>query len=88
MKDFKKLAQEAARETDEIFAEKISTLTRLHGPELLEIMKESGIDKADLSQLLSVVKKSTLSNEQKAEAIKKVNNGLGFLIGVAEKLLV
>ena len=51
-------------------------------------MKATGIDRPGLTQLLNVVQKTTLTNQQKAEAIKKVNNGLGFLIGVAEKLLI
>ena len=88
MPDFKKLADAAAKQTDAEFADKISSLTRLHSPELVELINESGIDRASLTQLLSVVQKATLSNQQKAEAISKLNNGLGFLIGVAEKLLV
>ncbi len=88
MTDFKKIAKNAALKTDAHFAEKIASLTRLQGPELQAIMEKSGIDKDALSELLNVVKKSTLSNQQKAAAIAKVNNGLGFLIGVAEKLLV
>lgn len=88
MPDFKKLAEAAANKTDEQFAEKMASLTRLHGSELMKIMKDSGIDRPSVTQLLNVVQKSTLSNQQKAEAIKKVNNGLGFLIGVAEKLLI
>ncbi|MEO6168150.1 MAG: hypothetical protein ABIO46_12305 [Chitinophagales bacterium] len=88
MPDFKKIAEAAAAKTDEQFAEKISSLIRLHGPELLELMDETGIDRTALSQVLNVLQKTTLSNQQKAEAIKKVNNGLGFLIGVSEKLLL
>ena len=88
MPDFKKLAETAANKTDEQFAEKMASLTRLHGDELLAIMKATGIDRPGLTQLLNVVQKTTLTNQQKAEAIKKVNNGLGFLIGVAEKLLI
>ncbi|HUM46339.1 MAG TPA: hypothetical protein PLD84_05395 [Chitinophagales bacterium] len=88
MPDFKKIAEAAAVKTDEQFAVKVSSLIRLNSPELLKLMNETGIDRASLSQLLNVLQKTTLSNQQKAEAIKKVNNGLGFLIGVSEKFLL
>ncbi|MBK9731202.1 MAG: hypothetical protein IPO83_07920 [Chitinophagaceae bacterium] len=88
MTDFKKIAKSAAIKTDAHFSDKIASLTRLQGPELQAIMDKSGIDKDALSELLNVVNKSSLSNQQKAAAIAKVNNGLGFLIGVAEKLLI
>lgn len=88
MADLKKTVKNAALKTDQQFVNQIASLTRLQGPELQAIMSESGIDQDDLKSVLEIVKQATLSNQQKAAAIAKVNKGLGFLIGVAEKLLV
>ena len=84
---WKKLAEEAARKTDEQLAQEISSLTRINDKEILEIVEGNRIDKADLAELLNVLKDNTKSNEQKAKAITNISKGLEAIVDIVVRLL-
>jgi hypothetical protein len=84
---FEKLAQEAAEKADEHFANEFSRLTRLSDSDIDAIINESGISKKDLAEVLNEVKASTASNEAKATAIKKINNGVSVLVSIVKRLI-
>lgn len=85
--DWKKLATEAGNATDDHFAGKISSLTRLNDDEIKALIEESGISKKDLVAVLEEIKSTTKSNQQKAKAISSINKGLDLLVSIAGKLL-
>ena len=84
---FDKLAEEAARETDEKFADKFSSLTRLNDEELEKIIEETGISKKNLDKVLKEVKNATASNEAKAKAIQNVDKGVAVLVSIAKRFV-
>ncbi len=86
MPDFKKLAQDAAAETDAQFVSRVSDLTRLRSTELQKLLDE-GMKREDIVAVLDVVKAAGLSNQQKAKNIAGIGKGLEVLVGLASKLL-
>lgn len=86
MPDFKKLAQDAAAETDAQFVSRLSDLTRLRSTELQRLLDE-GLKREDIAAVLDVVKAAGLSNQQKAKNIAGIGKGLEVLVGLASKLL-
>ncbi|MBK8226529.1 MAG: hypothetical protein IPK70_05075 [Flavobacteriales bacterium] len=86
MPDFKKLAQDAAAETDAQFVSRLSDLTRLRSTELQKLLDE-GLKREDIAAVLDVVKAAGLSNQQKAKNIAGIGKGLEVLVGLASKLL-
>ena len=86
--DWKKIAREAREATDEHFKDKISSLTRLTSNEIENLITETGISKTDLTSVLEVVENATKSNEEKATAISKINNGISLLVGIAKKVIL
>jgi hypothetical protein len=86
MPDFKKLAQDAAAETDAQFVSRVSDLTRLRSTELQKLLDE-GMKREDIVAVLDVVKAAGLSNQQKAKNLASIGKGLEVLVGIASKLL-
>jgi hypothetical protein len=84
---FDRLAEDAAREADESFKDKFSSLTRLNDAELEQIIFETGISKQDLNDVLKEVKNATVSNEAKAKSILKINNGVSALVAIARRFV-
>lgn len=76
----------AAKETDESFASKISSLCRLTDEEIASIAPTKD-DKERLTELITIVKNTTVAIEQKAEAIKKIDNSVHILIGIVSKFI-
>ena len=76
----------AASETDNSFATKMSNLTRLNNAEIQELLHQ-GISKQDLSYLLHEVNNASRSNEAKAETIKNIRGGVETLISIAAKFI-
>lgn len=84
--DWKKLAAKAKKQTVQELSKKISSLTRLNDEELIDIINESKIDKDKFVEVLEIVKDITLDNKQKAEALSKIDKGVGVLVRLIEKL--
>lgn len=84
---WEKLANEAGNKTDKKFAEEISSLTRINDKEILEIIKKNNISQTDLAKVLSVLKDTTKSNEQKANAIKNIGKGVDAIIDIVIRLI-
>lgn len=84
---FEKLAKEAADMADDHFANEFSRLTRLNDADIDAIINESGISKVDLANVLQEVKDATASNEAKANAIRKIDNGVSALVSIAKRLI-
>lgn len=84
---FDKLVAEAAELADKEFKNQFTNLTRLNDAETENIIKNTGISQQDLAKVLKEVKDATASNEAKANAIKKINNGVAALVAIAQKLV-
>ena len=85
--DFKKIAEEAGKATDEHFKNQISSLSSLNDNEIENLITETGISKTDLASVLKEVTDATKSNNAKAAAISNINNGVNLLVGIAKKII-
>jgi hypothetical protein len=80
------IRKNAKKQTDDTFASKVSSLTRLTDDEIKEITPTS-LDKEKLTTLLGIVADATKSNNEKAEAIKSINGFADIAIPLLLKLL-
>jgi len=80
------IRRKAKKQTEDTFASRISSLTRLTDEEIKEIAPEPP-DREKLVQLLSIVKDSTKDNNQKAAAMKNINGLIEIAIPLLAKLL-
>jgi predicted transcriptional regulator len=85
--DFKKLAKEAAADTNKEFANRIAALTNINAKDLQKIIEQNNIDQKDFTKLIEVVKNKSLDNEQKAVAIQNINKGLETVVALVGKLI-
>ena len=85
--DWDQLMRSAQNATDNQFSNRISALTHLTEPEIETAVMESGISNKDLVEVFRLVRSATLSNEDKAAAVSKINKGVNLLIKLTEKLL-
>ena len=80
------ILKDAKKETDDAFAEKVSSLTRLTDDEIKEVTPTSA-DKESLAKLMSVVADATMDNNAKAQAISNINGALQVVVPLLKKLL-
>ena len=80
------IRKKAKKQTDNAFASKISSLTRLTDDEIKEITT-TPIDKDRLATLLGIVCDVTKTNKEKAEAIKSINGLVEIAVPLLLKLL-
>lgn len=85
---FDKLADEAQAITDAQFKERFASLTSLNNNDIGKIIKDTGINKEDLASLLVVIKNATQYNNQTAQSISNIKNGVNALVGISKKLLL
>jgi hypothetical protein len=85
--DWDKIADDAAKETDAQFADKMSKFMTLDDDQINQAINEKGISNENLSEVLKVVRDATKSNEAKAQAIRNISNGVDIVIGVASKFI-
>jgi hypothetical protein len=85
--DWNKIAADAGTQTDEAFKTKISSLTSLDDEEIIALMQHTGIDKKNFALVLKEVQDATKSNNDKATAIKNINNGISLLVEIARKFI-
>ncbi len=86
MSSFEEILANAGKLTDEKLASEISSLTRLTDKEIKEIAPKP-LDKKKLAQLLAVVKDATITNEEKAQAVKTIEGLAEIAISLLGKLL-
>jgi len=84
--DWDKALDDTAKEVDSELSGKISALSKLSSDEISAIAPRQ-IDKENLINLISLVKDATLSNQQKIDAINKINGSVDIFIGLLSKAL-
>lgn len=65
------IIQDAAKETVSDFSEKVSSLIRLTNKEIEAAIPE-GVDHSKFAELIQIVNDNAISNEKKADQIRKV----------------
>lgn len=85
--DWNALAEQAAQQTDIQFANQIASLTSMSTKEITSFIQDSSISNANATRVLQEINNATSSNNQKAEAITNINNGVNFLISIASKIV-
>ncbi len=78
-----KLLDEAEKLTNKQLQKRISSLTSLSDDKIAKIIKETGISKTDIVEVLRIVNDARIKNNDKAQAIKKINGGLETLLKVS-----
>lgn len=82
-----KLLDEAEKLTNKQLQKRISSLTSLSDDKIAKIIKETGISKTDIVEVLRIVNDARIKNNDKAQAIKKINGGLETLLKVSSYFL-
>ena len=85
--DWNKLAQQAGNQTDTEFNQQITQLTNLNLTEVDSFISESKITNDNALKVLKVIDNATLSNNEKANSISTIENGIGFLVKLASKVI-
>lgn len=85
---YDKLAGEAQAITDAQFKERFSSLTTLNDDDIGKIINTTGISKKDLAALLVEIKNATVYNNNTAQSILKIQNGVQALVAITKKLLI
>lgn len=85
--DWNKLAKQAGEQTDTEFNQQITQLTNLNLTEVDTFISESKISNDDALKVLKVIDDATLSNNEKANSISTIENGIGFLVKLASKVI-
>lgn len=83
---WEEIRKKAKKQTDDTFASKVSSLTRLTDDEIKEIAPNA-LDKEKLATLLGIVADATKSNNEKAEAIRNINGLAEIAVPLLLKLL-
>lgn len=83
---WEEIRKKAKKQTDDTFASKVSSLTRLTDEEIKEITPNA-LDKERLATLLGIVADATKSNNEKAEAIRNINGLAEIAVPLLLKLL-
>ena len=85
--DWNKIAEQAGTQTDAEFNQQITQLTNLNLTEVDSFITESNISNTDALKVLKVIDDATLSNNEKANSISTIENGIGFLVKLASKVI-
>ncbi|MFV2014963.1 MAG: hypothetical protein ACC656_06025 [Candidatus Heimdallarchaeota archaeon] len=76
----------AAEQTEQKLGNQISSLTRMTENEIQELLS-IGITKKDLARVIKECKDATKSNQNKNEAISKINGGINAIIQLVSKFI-
>jgi hypothetical protein len=85
---YDKLAGEAQAITDNQFKERFASLTTLNDNDIGKIITTTGITKENLAALLVEIKNATEFNNNTAQSIIKIQNGVQALVAITKKLLL
>lgn len=83
-----KLAEQAGSQTDEVFNKQLSSLINVNVSEIDVFIKESNITNQNALKVLKEINDVTKSNNQKVSTISKIENGFGFILKLASKVVV
>ncbi|MFK7747896.1 MAG: hypothetical protein AB8B65_05885 [Kordia sp.] len=81
------LANQAAAQTDAEFQTTIAGLTQMNVSEIDQFIKESSISNANAIKVLKEINDAAASNSAKADAIANIDNGVKFLVSLANKIV-
>ncbi|MGH1385575.1 hypothetical protein [Kordia sp.] len=81
------LANEAADQTDAEFNTTIASLTRMSIAEIDQFIAESKISNANAIKVLKEINDAAASNSAKADAIANIDNGVSFLVSLANRIV-
>lgn len=81
------LAEKAASQTDAEFNTQLAGLTSLKISEIDSFISESKISNEDALKVIKEINNATLSNDEKANSITDIQNGVGFLVKLVSKVL-
>ena len=85
---YDKLAGDAQAITDTQFKERFASLTALNDNDIGKIISSTGITKENLAALLVEIKNATEFNNNTAQNIIKIQNGVQALLAITKKLLL
>lgn len=85
--DWDSIANAAATQTDTEFNTTIASLTRVSLSEIDEFIKESNISNANVIKVLQEINNAAASNTAKASAISNIDNGVEFLVSLANRIV-
>jgi hypothetical protein len=83
---WEEIRKRAKKQTDDTFASKISSLTRLTDDEIKAITP-SALDKERFATLLGIVADGAKSNNEKADAIRKIDGLAEIAVPLLLKLI-
>ena len=81
------LANQAANQTDTEFNTTIASLTRMSIAEIDQFIAESKISNANAIKVLKEINDAAASNSAKADAITNIDNGVSFLVSLANRIV-
>ncbi|WP_298518540.1 hypothetical protein [uncultured Kordia sp.] len=85
--DWNSLANQAAAQTDAQFQTTIASLTQMSISEVDQFIKESNITNGNAIKVLKEINDAAASNSSKADAISNIDNGVNFLVSLANKIV-
>jgi hypothetical protein len=85
--DWNALAEKATNQTDAEFKTQLAGLTSLKTSEIDTFITESNISNQDALSVLKEINNTALSNNQKANSISNIQNGVGFLVKLVSKVV-
>lgn len=85
--DWNSLSEKAVAQTNQEFSEELANLTNLKADEINYFIAQSKISNENAVKVLKEINNSTLDNNQKATAIKNIENGVEFIINIVSKIV-
>ena len=85
--DWNALAEKAATQTDTEFKTQLAGLTSLKTSDIDTFISESNISNKNALSVLKEINNAALSNNQKANSISNIENGVGFLVKLVSKVV-
>ena len=85
--DWDSLAYQAAAQTDTELNTTIASLTKMSISEVDQFIKESSISNANAIKVLKEINDAVASNTAKVDAIMNIDNGINFLVSLANKIV-
>lgn len=81
------LAEKSTNQTDIAFNSQMASLTNLKLTEIDNFIKQSNISNTNAFKVIIEIIDAIKSNDQKAQAIAIINNGVGFLVRLVSKIV-
>ncbi|CAM1341144.1 hypothetical protein [Tenacibaculum aestuarii] len=85
--NWNELAKQAVSQTNKEFNKQLAFLTNLNPTKINDITKECKITNTNIVKTLKLIDDATMSTNEKAKAISNIENGFGFLISLAARIV-